>query len=263
MRHNFADRAARLAALSLVAVMAFSAPAHAGDFSPACAVPDPLLSFEGRLESTLARAQAARRITILAIGSSSTEGIGASTRDASYPARLARELKRRLPQVDVTVLNKGIGGETVPETATRLRAEVEAGNPDLVIWQLGTNDALRQVGLERFETIVREGLDWLAARKVDVMLMDPQLFPKVAKNEAYHAFVDRISVMAGHAGVPLLRRFEAMRHWESLPEDVRKPMLAADNFHMNDQGYACLAEVLAEGLSRRLENAGVQAASAR
>ncbi len=234
-------------ALGLVAT-----PAAALPFSPSCAVPDPIVALDGRLDEALSNASADGALTILTIGSSSTEGVGATRPDASYPARLEVELEKRLPDVAIEVINKGKGGEIVATTAARLKTEVAALDPDLVIWQLGTNDAVRGVGASEFERIVNDGLAWLAERDTDVILMDPQLFPRIAENEAYKAFVDRLSVMAGHAGVPLMRRFAAMTHWAGLPENVRKPMLSADAFHMNDQGYACLAEVLAEGLSRRI-----------
>jgi lysophospholipase L1-like esterase len=239
--------AACVLALSLAA-----SPAAALSLSPSCAVPDPIVALDGRLDEALAQASGDGELTILTIGSSSTEGVGASAPDMSYPARLEVELERRLPELEIDVVNKGIGGEVVEKTAQRLRTEVEALDPDLVIWQLGTNDALRNVGASEFERIVNEGLSWLAERDTDVVLMDPQLFPRIAESDAYKAFVDRVSAMAGHAGVPLVRRFAAMTHWAALPEAVRRPMLSADAFHMNDQGYSCLAEMLAEGLTRRI-----------
>jgi hypothetical protein len=45
-------------------------------------------------------------ITIVAIGSSSTAGAGASSPTANYPSRLAVELKRLFPTHSITVLNR-------------------------------------------------------------------------------------------------------------------------------------------------------------
>jgi acyl-CoA thioesterase I len=44
-------------------------------------------------------------IKIVAIGSSSTAGFGATSSAATYPSRLEAELKARLPGLPVTVLN--------------------------------------------------------------------------------------------------------------------------------------------------------------
>ncbi|GGE27538.1 hypothetical protein GCM10007276_00870 [Agaricicola taiwanensis] len=229
-----------------------ASPAMAMPFSPSCSLPDPVVALNGHLDEALAQASIDGKLTILTIGSSSTEGVGATSASASYPARLEIELEKRLPDLAVDVVNKGRGGEVVATTAKRLKTEVEALDPDLVIWQLGTNDAIRGVASSEFEAVVSDGLAWLDQHDTDVILMDPQLFPRIAEDQAYKAFVDRIASMAGHAGIPLVRRFQAMTYWSQLPEDVRRTMLAADSFHMNDQGYACLAEMMAEGLSRRI-----------
>src|SRR5262249_56137289 len=50
-------------------------------------------------------------IKIVALGSSSTYGAGASTSSASYPSRLAEDLAPRFPGHAITVLNRGITGD--------------------------------------------------------------------------------------------------------------------------------------------------------
>src|SRR5262245_2507832 len=47
-------------------------------------------------------------IRVVALGSSSTRGAGASTPAACYPSRLAEELVRRFPGHKFTVLNRGV-----------------------------------------------------------------------------------------------------------------------------------------------------------
>ena len=78
---------------------------------------------------------------ILAIGSSSTEGVGASSPANSYPARLEAELESETG-VDFDVKNAGVGGELAAKTLERLRRALKSGWARLVIWQVGTNDAL-------------------------------------------------------------------------------------------------------------------------
>jgi acyl-CoA thioesterase I len=56
------------------------------------------------------RLAAREPIKIIAIGSSSTAGAGASSPAASYPSRLAVELGTPYPDVPITVLNRGING---------------------------------------------------------------------------------------------------------------------------------------------------------
>src|SRR5207253_11501351 len=81
-------------------------------------------------------------IKIVAIGSSSTFGSGASSSAASYPSRLEAELKSQLPGLPVTVLNKGIGGEEAAQMVARFDGDVLDESPGLVVWQGGSNSVL-------------------------------------------------------------------------------------------------------------------------
>ena len=84
---------------------------------------------------------AGRPLDILAIGSSSTEGIGASSPANAYPARLEDELAKQ-DGIDAEVKNAGIAGELAAKTLQRLRSALKSGWAQLVIWQVGTNDAI-------------------------------------------------------------------------------------------------------------------------
>ena len=61
----------------------------------------------------------------------------------SYPSRLAVELKALFPRVAITVLNRGVSGETARDMLARFDRDVIAEKPDLVLWQVGTNSVLR------------------------------------------------------------------------------------------------------------------------
>ena len=82
-------------ALSLVA----ATPAFAE--ADRCAAPADLTRIEGSLPRTAAKLRGGGTLTVVAIGSSSTAGFGASTPANSYPARLAAELEKIFPQLRV------------------------------------------------------------------------------------------------------------------------------------------------------------------
>ncbi len=248
---------AALLSLATLIALSFAGPARAGDTVDACSVPDELLGFTAGLERTRARIAGGGTATILAIGSSSTEGVGATDADHTYPARLAVHLASRVPGAAVRVVNRGIGGEVVATTAARLRTEVAAVRPDLVIWQVGTNDAVRGVGLDVMAGIVEDGLAFLKAEGVDAVLMDPQFYPRIADNAGYRQAVAVIADLAARHGVPLVRRYEAMRYWAGRPQPVS--MLWRDAFHMNDQGYECIAGMIAGSLAARWRTAAAPA----
>jgi lysophospholipase L1-like esterase len=192
-----------------------------------------------------------RAVRIVAIGSSSTQGVGASSPNRTYPAQLRALLELALPATDFEVTNLGIGGETAAATVERLRREIPAQNPDLVIWQVGTNDALRGVPLGDYENTLREALGFLKARGDDVLLVGMQWTRKFAANPHYLAVRDANARIAGEQGVTLVSRFDAMRRLADA--SGREEMIGPDQLHMNDRGYRCLAEQVAATLSRAID----------
>jgi len=164
------------------------------------------------LKGIEAALEAQRAVKVLAIGSSSTAGIGASSPIATYPARLEDELEQQFPRVDVEVVNRGLPGEVAKDAAERIKLEVAEVKPDLVVWQVGTNDALARVDIDTFKDILGQTLAWLQQNEFDIVLVEPQFNQELAQNEYYMELVNAIAEMAQSQGVPLVRRFEATQY---------------------------------------------------
>ena len=60
-----------------------------------------------------------------------------------------------------------------------------------------------------------------------------------------------LEAQAALANRAVLRRFAAMRDWSGLAGGGVGP----DELHLNDEGYACWAEITAEGLARAILDA--------
>jgi acyl-CoA thioesterase-1 len=86
---------------------------------PPCNVPREIRSFGRGLPKFAEALQQQGKVTIVAIGTSSTEGDGASSAAASYPSRLSTALLVRFPQPPISVLNLGVGGQEAPDEAAR------------------------------------------------------------------------------------------------------------------------------------------------
>lgn len=243
------------AALALLAAAPAFAQAPASQTVPAaCPVSADHVTANMGLERSRA-AVADGTLIILAMGSSSIEGVGASRRELSFVPLLEAGLESRLAGVEVTVVNKGIGGETAKETADRLEREIAASRPDLVIWQLGTNDVLRDRPMADVFADFRRGQDVLDAAGVDVLLIDPQRLPEATtnanfrgRNPALGEVARLIGLEGGRKHYAVLTRFAAMHDWDGLDRGGVGP----DDLHLNDQGYACWAAVTAEGLAAAL-----------
>ena len=121
-------------------------------------------------------------VVIVAFGSSSTTGFGATSPEFTYPNRLAAQLRRQYPSADITVLNRGKGGEDAPEMMKRLQTAVIDMKPDLVIWQVGTNAVLRNLDPAETAKLVEDGVARIQAAGADLVLVDPQYSPRVTEH---------------------------------------------------------------------------------
>ncbi|WP_170159736.1 SGNH/GDSL hydrolase family protein [Calidithermus terrae] len=185
--------------------------------------------------------RAGQPVTIVAVGTSSTEGVGASSPKTAFPAVLQDLLKQAFPSSSVTVINKGQGGQVNQQLVVRLEQEVLALKPDLVIWQTGTNDAVNRTDLPAFKRSVTFALTTLRERGIEVILMDGQFFPEAAQSERYRRYQEALAEIADATGVPLVPRYTIMKH---LVNELRLPftrLLADDHFHPSDFTYACMA----------------------
>lgn len=234
-------------------------PVAANLNSPACDAPLDMLRLIHPLSHLAQKLALHEPIMIVAIGSSSTAGSGASSVSATYPSRLSSELKKRFPTHDITVLNKGVGGEEVPDMLKRFDKAVVANKPDLVLWQLGTNSLLRDHQLNDRGALVRDGLKKIRATGADIILIDPQYAPRVnAKKEAAH-MVEFIAATAKQEGVALFRRYEVMKRWSETDHLPFAAFVAPDGLHMNDWSYACMAQglgmAIADAATRPVQSA--------
>jgi lysophospholipase L1-like esterase len=130
-------------------------------------------------------------------------------------------------------------------TADRLKTLVGLERPDLVLWQVGTNDALMRVGIDDFRATVVDTLRWLKEHEIDTVLVGLQYTLKVAKDEHYRAIRMALRDIAQSEGVLLVRRYEAM---EFIEKAKAGPLLAGDELHLNDLGYRCMAEHIARAM---------------
>ncbi len=236
------------AGLIAVVAVAMMMPCAVAADPVACARPRGLTMITPPLTRSAERFEAGQKLVIVAIGSSSTAGAGASTPTASYPSRLEAELKTRAPGIDIRVINRGKGGEDAPEELARLDRDVIAQHPDLVIWQVGTNAILRRDDLSIDAALIRRGVDMLKNAGIDVVLMDLQYAPLVLDRPGYATMQEIVAEIAEQAQIGLFRRFALMRHWQRADE-AGVQMIAADGLHMNDASYGCLAASLADALA--------------
>ena len=221
--------------------------------TPSCAVSSELISLGAPLIRSGEAIAKGKALTILATGSSSTQGIGASSPALSYPSRLGRELQDTFPAIPIEVINRGRKGQDAGEELARLRQDLNDQHPDLVIWQVGTNAVLRHESLSTDEGLIAQGVEEMKQQGVDVMLMDMQYAPRVlARN--WGEMERTIATVARREHVGYFRRFEIMREWHQAGESERSALIGPDGLHMTDFSYGCLARQLANALTEQWQS---------
>jgi lysophospholipase L1-like esterase len=188
-------------------------------------------------------------IRIVAIGSSSTAGAGASAPAKSYPAQLEAELSRRFPHQAFTVMNRGVNGEEAKDMLRRFKVAVLDEHPDLVLWQLGTNSVLRDHPMSDHGALIRDGISRIKLAGADLVLIDPQFAPKVIAKRDVNRMVELIGLTAKTENVDLFRRFALMQRWHDVDRIAFESFVSPDGLHMNDWSYACLARGLADAIA--------------
>jgi lysophospholipase L1-like esterase len=236
-----AVRAVILAALASPAAAQQPGDAGAGEpgLSQECRVPGAQLYTAAQLGAVRAALGERRPLKILAIGGSAAPGAS-----ASYPAKLEAALERALPNVDVVIDHRGLPGEIASGAADRLRTMVAEAEPDLVVWQVGTHDAIARVDADAFASALGEAVAWIRSHGIDVVLVDPIYTASMAADVDYNKIVEAVGTVATQREVPLVRRYEAL-HYLSSRSDKGEGHMLGRQFRLNDLGLRCMAEHVA------------------
>jgi acyl-CoA thioesterase I len=175
---------------------------------------------------------------ILDFGDSLSAGYGLAPEQA-FPAKLEAALLQQ--GIEVRVVNGGISGDTTAGGLARLDWAL-ADKPDLVILELGANDALRGID----PVTVRDNLDKMMG-KIEAsgtkMLLIGMLAPPNWGVEYENAFDRIFPELAKVHDVPLYPFF--------LEGVAMKPELnQPDGLHPNERGVAVLVDRLAPVVAR-------------
>ena len=215
---------------------------------PRCPVRIDLLPVFSPESRTVRALQTGAPLVVVAIGSSSTEGYGASSPDRTYPAHLQAMLAQRWPGSAIRVVNAGVSGDLLEQMQARFARDVHPAAPDLVILQTGTIEATRNLPLGPFLNRFRASLADLTSRGYDVAIMDSQYYPGVGESEHYRAMQDSMASVARAQALPLIRRYAMMKYFVESGRYTLPELLFRDNFHPSELTYECMAQYVVNGL---------------
>jgi len=231
-----------LAACSLASGQEAPAPPP---FSQECVKGGEALVAESPLPNVASDLANHKTIKILTIGASAAAGRRATR--GGYTMLIEQILERAVKGLDVVMINRGVSGELAAYAAPRMKTEVALTRPDLVLWQVGTNDALAYVPLPQITATVVDTLRWLRRHQVDVILVGLQYVEGMTSNPHYIAVRDELRRIAARENVVIVRRDEAMRLINQAKNDGGIPL--PDEFEQTEAGYTCLAQYVVRAIT--------------
>ena len=122
-------------------------------------------------------ASSRKKITIVAFGDSITQGV-AIEHDCLWTTILERLLAAKYPELDIAIINSGVGGNTSREGLARFEKDVLLHKPDIVLAEFGndcTDEPHREVLPDEYAqnfSVMKKRLDEIGVRLI-VMTFTP------------------------------------------------------------------------------------------
>jgi lysophospholipase L1-like esterase len=250
MRHRAAI------AIVLAAIAGGAAPAVHGQggqapLAPvpkACETPGLSVIAASPLPNVASALKERKKINILAIGATSASLRGPVS--GGYYAVVERFLESTFKGLDVEVVHRGVSGELAADAADRIKTEVALNDTDLVLWQLGTADALAQVPVADFHVAVSQTIEWLKEHKVDVILVGLRYAHSMVRDLHYQAVRAAIQDIAKTRNVLRISRYEAEEVLERIRREQAGPPIS--QAEVSEASYVCMAEYLARAIAAGL-----------
>lgn len=197
-------------------------------------MPEVLLTFDSDLKRTERLVDRSQPVRIVLIGPQPDH----QAMSGKKRTRLEVELSRRLPDITFTIIDEGPSRGLARDDFSRIRTAAEQEEPDLIIWQVGTGDALAATDPEDFDRTLEQAADWLSGRDIDLVLIDPPYVPGVAHERLYGRIVKQIDAISEREHMNVVQQYGATS------------FLAAAKERAVPGGRLCMPELIAEAIVR-------------
>lgn len=208
------------------------------------------MSTSGSLQAQNKSNHATQPQRILIIGDSLSAEYGL-TRGAGWVELLKQSLKGTPPSVDI--INASISGDTTSGGLSRFPALLERVKPDIVVIELGANDALRGLPLTMTKNNLLLMIRQAKNRNIKVLLAGMQIPPNYGR-EYSTAFKNVFDDLAREEQTGLIPFF--LEGIADQPE-----MFQADTIHPNEEAQPIIMENVRRALLPLLEQKSTSAIS--
>lgn len=193
-----------------------------------------------KIENVLKKAASGQDITIAFLGGSITEGTAATKYSNSYVSLVHNWWCEKFPDINVTLINAGIGGTSSYLGLHRLDDDVLAYNPDLVFIEFAANDSDSAFSEDSYEQIIRKLLYGEQTPAVILLFTTTETGYDMQAVEQFLGCYYKLPMISyGNAVMAAIN--EGRIEWTDI---------SADTVHPNDFGHYIFASII----TRYLEN---------
>jgi lysophospholipase L1-like esterase len=206
---------------------------------------------------TVARPPRLSATKFMAFGNSITEGKTASGFTANnYPTNLRMMLQARYTVQQITVLNRGLGGETAVLGAVRIHQELDDHNPEVLLLEEGVNDLALGDDSSKVTLMINALRDMVReAKSRGIIVFLATITPARAGGTPPRGDAARPWIVEANARIRQLAFAEAVtlvdvyEGFGGSPD----PYIDVDGLHPTEAGYRKIAELFFDAIRQRLE----------
>jgi acyl-CoA thioesterase I len=165
--------------------------------------------------------------------------------DRAFPLQMVKALQSAVPGLEVKMTVRGGRSLLATDMLGLIRAELAAHHYDLVVWQTGTVEAVRNVPPGEFGQTLSEGAEAVTAAGANLVLVDPQFSRFLQTNSNLEPYEQGLQQAAAMPGVVLFHRYDLMRGWVNDSQIDLERTPRSDRQKVIETLHACLGKHLA------------------
>ena len=247
--------------------------ASADESAPKCATPDDAAGTQASLPHVGEALRPGGTLNVLAIGSAnlfrpeaslapgsllgqSFQGATKSTVQSAqvltdapsgtaFPQQMATALEKAVPGVTVKVTVRGGRGLSATDQLQLLSDMLDHEKFQLVLWQTGTVEAVRNFPPSEFAQTLADGVEKTNGAGADIVLIDPQFSRFLQTNSNIDPYEQAFQFVGSMPNVLFFHRFDLMRSWVNDGQVDLERTPKANRLTAVEQLHACLGIQLA------------------
>ena len=165
--------------------------------------------------------------------------------EQAFPRQMAKVLEAQVPGLVVEVVFLGGRGVTALDMLTQMREALAGRQFQLVLWQTGTVEAVRNTPPGEFAEVLSNGAAAVENAGANLILIDPQYSRFLQTNSNLDPYTQALAQTASMPGVALFRRYDLMRNWANDGQIDLERTPRADRRNTVQTLHACLGAALA------------------